>query len=143
MMDSAISSSSSVLSPGRTAAPSSSRTRRVMRPHSTILSISSGDLISIILTISQSGQDARGDLAGVGRAVDPADRAGPLVIVEERLGLADIAAEPFQCFFGLIVFADGQPGAIAVAESRHFRGQRNVVIDRAAFRAALTTPPPP
>src|SRR5690606_37452128 len=137
MRASAISSSSPVLTPGRTAAATSRRMRPTTRPASRILSISAA-LFRMTPTPSalHRAPDPVVDRVGLPH---PVDLGEDLPLAVELLHLRDLGAEDLEALLQLlggVVRALHEIGALHVALALHLRGARPHVVDRPADRAA-------
>src|SRR5687767_6188676 len=150
---SAASSSSAVVTPGRTLDSSSLWQRTRTSPAAAILSISAGDFRTIIeglgldLVFESEGRDRRAqvvvDLGGVARAVEAPQGALLLVVVDERLGVLVVDAQALLHGLGLVVVALDELGAVDVADALVLRGVGLHVVDVALLLARAPARQPP
>src|SRR3712207_5280922 len=147
MKRSAASSSSFVVTPGRTFDSSSRWQRTSTSPAAAIFSISAGDFLMIMpgapsaldLVLESERRDRRPqvvvDLGRVAAAVEAAQRARLLVVVDERLGVLVVDAEALLDRLGLVVVALDELRPVDVAHALVLRGVRVHVVDVALLLA--------
>src|SRR3954469_9030591 len=125
---SAASSSSPVVTPGRTLPSSSLRVRTRMSPAAAILSISSGVLRMIMWRVGpldlflepqcgEGGPDVVVHLRRRAAAVEALQDAALVVEVDERLGLLPVGLQALADGLGLVVVALDELGPVDVADA--------------------------
>src|SRR5215211_4132555 len=148
MKRSAASSSSAVVTPGRALRRSMSWQRTSTRPAAAIFSISSGLLRMIAigyleLRLETEGRERRPhvvvDLLRRPRAVEAAQEALVLVVLDQRLGLLVVDGESVADRLRLVVVPLDQPRAVLVADAVVLRGVELDVVDVLVLHA---DPPP-
>src|SRR5581483_4654927 len=147
----AASSSSLVVTPGRTLEASILRQRAWTAPAAAIRSICSGVFLTItpagpaleLLLHAERGEDgadAIAHLVRAERAVHPAEQPPLVVVGDQRLGLGVILLEPVADHLRLVVVADDQARAADVANAVVLR---RVELDVEHVSLLDAGPPPP
>src|SRR5216684_6031534 len=128
---SASSSSSSVVTPGRTCSPISSRVSTTTRPAFSIFSISAGDLrmITVVSEVWRSSPrlhvlecvlDLGENFVDRTVAADRDDVAARPVVLDQRLGLLVVDAQPVVDRLGRVVVAAFEPRSLEQPAARDF-----------------------